>query len=454
MRGGRAPKQSKWQGGFPWGMHWSKPDCVVGTDKQEPDKRHPIYLRVYFEGQRTYYSLKLASLKGEWNARQACYKDDVRYQYENQVIEDWKQKASAALDVLRRKEINFTPEVFKGVFDSGGTTGTLLDVFNKRMKQLEEEERVKSRASFRNTYRALKVFLNERYNKKDVEFDKVNYIFLTDFQSWLLSTDRKYSMSGRKPRKFNLNSVSVYMRNIRTIYNVAILRGDARQEDYPFGRGGFKIPKQKVKKRALRMDELNAIAQLTVPPDKLDSKLYYLFMAYGNGINPGDMARLRYSQNVFSDHLKFTRHKTRNTSGIEVVIRLDKVIGAILKHFHCDGRDMVFPVLDEGMSEQQITYRYTRILRKINQDIKEIAKDAGIKNPGEITAYTARHTFAYVDYILNKDIVATSRALGHADIKITQTYLESLGAEEVERSDRKRITDYVGSSLMSVNKAG
>jgi len=430
-------------------------DIVLFTSrKRKKDNKHPVFLRVYFEGQRTYYSLKLAALKGEWNARQACYKDDVRYQYENQVIEDWKQKASAALDVLRRKEINFTPEVFKEVFDSGGSTGTLMDVFNKKMKQLEEMDRVGTRATLRNTYRALKVFLKERYNKKDVEFDKVNYNFLNDFQSWLLSTDRKYSMSGRKPRKFNLNSVSVYQRNIRLIYNEAIRRGEARQEDYPFGRGGYKIPKEKVKKRALRMDELNAIAQLTVTPDKLDSKLYFLFMAYGNGINPGDMARLRYGQNVFSDHLKFTRHKTRNTSGIEVVIRLDKVIGAILEHFHCDGRDLVFPILSEGMSEQQITYRYTRILRKINQDIKEIAKDAGIKNPGELNAYVARHSFAYVDYILNKDIVATSRALGHADIKITQIYLQSLGAEEVEKSDRKRITDYVGKSLMSVNKTG
>lgn len=45
MHGRSVPKQSKWQGGFPWGMHWSKPDCVIGTDEQEPDKRLSGWIR-------------------------------------------------------------------------------------------------------------------------------------------------------------------------------------------------------------------------------------------------------------------------------------------------------------------------------------------------------------------------------------------------------------------------
>ena len=423
-------------------------DIILFTSRRrKKDNRSPVYLRVYFDRSRSYYTLKLAALKGEWNTRQACYKDDVRYRYENQIIEDWKIKAVTTLDTLRRKGIGFTHQVFKEVFDSGGSTGTLLDVFDKKMKLLDSADRVKSRASLRCTYLALKVFLKEKYNKKDIEFDKVNYTFLTDFQSWLTSTDRGYSRSGHTARKFNLNSVSVYMRNIRGIFNLAITTHAAREEDYPFGRNGFKIPKENVKKRALRLDEISAIAELTVAPDKLTSKLYFLFMVYANGINFTDLSRLRYSQNVYPERLKFTRKKT-NTA---VVIRRDNAIDAILKHFYREGRDYVFPVLDEGMSERQIVSRYTRFSRKVNHDIKQIAKEAGIRNHGEVIIYSARHSYAVLDYSLNKDIVATSRALGHTDIKTTQIYLRSLDAEEVEREDRKRIGEFVGVTLMNVS---
>ncbi len=78
--------------------------------------------------------------------------------------------------------------------------------------------------------------------------------------------------------------------------------------------------------------------------------------------------------------------------------------------------------------------RKLRMLRKINEGLKEIAKIVGIHS--NLTTYVARHSYAT---ILKKSGISTtviSQALGHESEKTTQIYLESFENSIIDEASR------------------
>lgn len=65
--------------------------------------------------------------------------------------------------------------------------------------------------------------------------------------------------------------------------------------------------------------------------------------------------------------------------------------------------------------------------------MKAIGKELGI---GNISTYTARHSFATILKRAGTNIAYISEALGHTNLAITETYLASFERDEREKNAR------------------
>lgn len=95
--------------------------------------------------------------------------------------------------------------------------------------------------------------------------------------------------------------------------------------------------------------------------------------------------------------------------------------------------NFIFPYLtgkEDAEKRKKITQDLTK---RINKRMKLIGNHLGI---GNITTYTARHTFATVLKRENINIAFICESLGHQDLKTTESYLASFEKEERQKNAR------------------
>ena len=71
------------------------------------------------------------------------------------------------------------------------------------------------------------------------------------------------------------------------------------------------------------------------------------------------------------------------------------------------------------------------LTRAINKRMQEVGEQLEI---GNISTYTARHSFATVLKRAGANIAYISESLGHQDLKTTENYLASFEREEREKN--------------------
>ena len=84
----------------------------------------------------------------------------------------------------------------------------------------------------------------------------------------------------------------------------------------------------------------------------------------------------------------------------------------------------IFPILntDRHLTQNQIKFRLTKVLRQVNQDLKFIGNQLNITT--SLTTYVARHTFATSLRRSGTADEITGQLLGHKDLKQTAIYLD------------------------------
>ena len=83
--------------------------------------------------------------------------------------------------------------------------------------------------------------------------------------------------------------------------------------------------------------------------------------------------------------------------------------------------------------------RKIKTLRGYNRKLKEIAKILNIE--GNITSYTARHSFATNLKFAGISTDIISQSLGHSNLNITQAYLKEFENEIVDEAIKKLLQE-------------
>jgi site-specific recombinase XerD len=272
-----------------------------------------------------------------------------------------------------------------------------------------------------NVYKDSKRSLKRFTNSLDLLFTDIDQTFLQNYEIHL----RKLGLAE--------TSISVYFRTLRALFSKAIQEKLINLHVDPFKEFSVSKFNTATKKRAITKEEIKKIEKLEIDPASSlsESRHYFLFSYYGQGINFKDFTLLQW-KNIVHNHIVYTRAKT----GKIIQFKLLPPAKAIIEHYRRltgnHPENYIFPILNrlKHVTALQIDYRVTKVIHQVNCDLKEIAHLAQID--ANLTTYVARHTYATV---LKKNGIPTaviSEALGHKSEFITQTYLKSFENEVVD----------------------
>ena len=227
-----------------------------------------------------------------------------------------------------------------------------------------------------------------------------------------------------------LNTISTYMRMLRSIYNRGVEAGNAPFVPRLFHEAYTGI--DVCQKRALTAAELHRLLFDDPRSERLRriqdiaSLLFQLC-----GMSFADLAHLEKSA-LENNILRYNRIKTKTPMSVEVLdsamVKIDR-LRSVRKSQPCCP-DYLLDILcgDKSRKDEKAYREYQSALRWFNNSLKELARALHLKSP--VTSYTLRHSWATIAKYRGVSIEMISEALGHKSIKTTQTYLKGFGLEE------------------------
>ena len=305
---------------------------------------------------------------------------------------------------------------------------TILDTFLKYIHKLLGEGRIRTAASYQTSYTIISKF------RGNVKFTEIGVPYLKQFEQWML--DQEYSIT----------TVGIYTRCLRAMFNEAIFRGIIRREKcYPFGRRQYQCPLSRNRKKALTLDEVEKIYYYKpICEAEQKAKDFWLFSYLANGINPTDIAHLRF-KNVEDGYITFCRSKTENATRAApkpITFFITEDLEQIINYWgnkKIAPNNYLFPILEHDISPLRKVELIELFVQSINDWMGKIRKKLGITK--SVTTYVARHTFSTV---LKRSGVSTEfiqESLGHTDIRTTENYLDSF-EKEVKREFSGKLTAF------------
>jgi integrase/recombinase XerD len=399
---------------------------------------YPVKFRVTHKRYQIYFNAGFNFTEGQWK------------EINSKVIKD-KHKNTLKLLKAGLKEVEDSINAILTIGDYShdklrrvlkkGRKEYINDAYEARIFELTR----KGQIGTAQIYNCAKVFFNEY--KKDLKFSGINPKWLESFQDHAIEKGLSFS------------TLSIYLRTLRTIFNIAISEGFIKETEYPFSRNQhdnkFRIKEGSGTKRALNVPQMAAFIKYEPPtPATARSKDLFLLTFHLGGINAKDLF-LRTWSDIKGDFLEYTREKTKRTSAREIIIRvpLSPEAKVLLNKWGNQDRSpgaRIFPFIPLDATPKDIRKITQNLLHVINDHLHKIEKDLGIEG---ITSSVARHSMATILKNSGASESYVKEILGHASIKTTQTYLKSFETGESKKTFDKAIklvTDATKKAVLKV----
>lgn len=229
------------------------------------------------------------------------------------------------------------------------------------------------------------------------------------------------------------NTISLYLRMLRSICNQAIKQREARINTFELFQNVFMGNKPTLK-RAIKPAIITKLseADLSGTPQLAYSRDLFLLSFYLQGIPFVDLAYMRKSD-ITSNRLIYFRHKTGSTIRVTIESCGAKIIARYASR--CKGSIYVLPIITEVGEKGHKQYRSA--LRLYNKHLNQISAklNLGVK----LTSYVARHTWATTAKNIGIPISIISTGMGHASEKMTSIYLDSFEDKKTSDANKKVI---------------
>lgn len=387
--------------------------------RQKQNGTYPVQLRITHERIRKYYSIGYSLSKSDYdkvmNTRPKGNFKNLRIKFNN-IEED-------AINIIDKMDIFSFPEFKKKFFRTPGDHTDLFFLFNEHVRKLKANGQVNTAQTYQTGFKSWQKFIHkDKLPLKNVTADMLN-----DYEKHLLA-------EGKSP-----TTVSINVRCIRRLFNLAIVTGDVDVSLYPFKL--YQPPQHRNVKKALSKSDIKKI--FDYQPLKNSPEHFYrdifLFSYLCNGANLADICHLRYS-NIKGDTIVFIRHKTAHNRRVKpVLVSLTKPIQDIIDKWGTKPilpGNYIFNILSDGMDSAKEVAKISQATKMCNDYLKKIVKNIGIE---KITMYTARHSFASVLKLSGENIVYISEAMGHSNLATTENYLSSFDDKKRKEAASKLI---------------
>ncbi|MFT3751319.1 MAG: site-specific integrase [Agriterribacter sp.] len=282
----------------------------------------------------------------------------------------------------------------------------IMDIFkdhNQKMKELIDKDF--SEATWERydiSYKHTLSFMQARYGISDIDIQKLDYDFISNYEHWLKTV-----------RNCDHNTTMKYLSNFKKIVLICVkkkwLSGDQFAE--------YKMTKRKKKRLPPLQIEVDAIAGKAFSSERLTIvRDIFIFSCY-TGLAYADVKKLNRDDIFIGiDGYRWIRcvrkkkEKEGSYSNIPLLPAAEEIINRYWDDPVCIQKSVLLPV---------------RCNQKMNEYLEEIGDLCGVLK--KMTFHLARHTFATTITLSNKIPIETvSRILDHQKLSTTQEYAQVL----------------------------
>lgn len=243
---------------------------------------------------------------------------------------------------------------------------------NSRVEKLKDEGRYDAANKLKMYLRRFITYLY--LGKNEVPFKDFDALLMRNYHTWL------------KNQELGRNTISLYIRNLKRVYKLAVNDGLAADSN-PFE--GMDVSYRVKKERnGLTLDEVKRLRDLDLSGESemtVFARDIFLFTVYTKGMRSDDIFRLT-SKNIKDGRLTYRQHVT----GKEISIPWEPALKEIADRYKQDGTPLLFPVVTAKSPREQWR-QYDGLLHRVNYSLKKLGERIGLDYPLNLTV--ARHSW-------------------------------------------------------------
>lgn len=341
---------------------------------------------------------------------------DERYRYLVSVKEQINKKLQCLRVIISDFEtnsLNFTADeivrMYHNQYGNGLHENGFLGFIRKRIMHFRKIGKISASEKLQSALNSFILF----YERDEISFYEINCGMMEEYEGFL------------RKRGLCKNSISFYMRILRSVYNASVECGLTVQR-HPFKTVYTGI--DKTVKRAVPLNVIRKIRDLDLassPTMELARDLF-MFSFYTRGMSFVDMAFLK-KKDLQNGVLVYRRNKTNQ----QLMVKWEKPMQDIIDKYDTGTSPFLLPIIKDLNSD--LRRQYKNAVHLVNKKLKLIGEKIGLNIP--LTTYVARHGWASIAKYQNIPIATISEALGHESEKTTRIYLASLDTSAVDNAN-------------------
>lgn len=332
-------------------------------------------------------------------------------------IEEDTERLRVAIRKLEQSG-NYTPGQIVAAYLASDSNSDFIAYARKEVDRTRRMGKVRTAEAYASSLNSFQRFWGEQ---GDMAFEDIDAVLMTEYEAYL-------EQDGKCP-----NTVSFYMRNLRTLYNRAVEEG-LTENRFPFRRVNTRV--EKTVKRAVTAEIIARIKELelSLHPALEFTRDLFLLCFYLRGMSFVDLAFLK-KKDLQNGVLVYRRRKT----GQQLCIKWEPFMQEIVRKYSDPESPYMLPIIKESGKDER--RQYLNASHLMNRKLKKIGRMIGC--PIKLTFYVSRHGWASIAQSQHIPLPVISEALGHDSEDTTRIYLALLDTAVVDRANSKVINSIV-----------
>lgn len=314
--------------------------------------------------------------------------------------------------------------------------------FTGYMLQVIEELKLEERFGTAHVYRyALRAYTDFAHGG-EIFFGALSRRSLKRFENYL------------RDKLCSWNTVSTYLRALRSVYNRAV-DADFISGEYRLFSAVFTGVRSE-HKRALQADEMHRLLDDNESGSKelsgnvVRARNLLSLMLHLQGMPFADLVHLHRDDLRTTASGDIILSCRRRKTGTELLVSItDDTMHLINLYRSTDpSSPYLLCFFDRKQTGAEAYREYCRQLRLLNYGLSKLPGYCGLTGV-KVSSYTARHTWATLAKYCHVPEEIISEGLGHSSLEVTRTYLKSFDGDELAKANRM-IIDYIYSGKKQV----
>ena len=253
-----------------------------------------------------------------------------------------------------------------------------------------------------------------------------------------------------RQRNCSWNTVSTYIKTVRSVYHRAVDRKYIRYVPRLFEH--VYTGTRADRKKALEASDISSLVRETerslqggtLPNTQQRTRIFFVLMFMLRGIPFVDLAYL-HKRDLQGNVLSYRRRKTGRALTVSLTPEAMQMVRMVANRN--PDSPYLFPILQSEEGTEAAYREYQSALRGFNQRLAVLRQCLGMQSA--LSTYAARHTWATMAYHCEIHPGIISEAMGHSSITVTETYLKPFSNRKIDEANQ-RVISFVRSGACTV----